>query len=181
MPIAAIYARYSDESQSPSSIEDQVRRCKEGASKAGYTVPEELTFSDAAVSGKGSLVNKREGFQKLIAAWEAGQFEALFVDEQSRLVRSYFESAKLMERIDRTKVRLITADGIDSNGPNWRLTYGIMSVLAEHFLAETAHRVVRGMLGQLERGFMIASAPLGYDIVRRPEGSDGGTKWCVNE
>ena len=52
MKIGAIYARHSSRFQH--SIEAQVRVCKEWAEKNGITVPNDLIFSDRAVTGKSS-------------------------------------------------------------------------------------------------------------------------------
>lgn len=75
-------------------------------------------------------------------------------------------------------MRLISTDGLDSSKPGWQLQYGFSGVMASHFVRETGHRVIRGMQGQLERGFMIAQTPLGYTAVRDTE---EGTKWIINE
>jgi site-specific DNA recombinase len=47
----AIYARYSSDLQRPTSIEDQVRKCRQFAEQRGWTVLEEFVRSDAEVSG----------------------------------------------------------------------------------------------------------------------------------
>ena len=48
----AIYARYSSDLQRPSSIEDQVRQCREAAARNGWVVADEYIRSDAAISGR---------------------------------------------------------------------------------------------------------------------------------
>ena len=52
----AIYARYSSEKQSASSIEDQVRKCREYAAKNGWAVLDHNAYSDAAISGASTVV-----------------------------------------------------------------------------------------------------------------------------
>jgi site-specific DNA recombinase len=47
----AIYARYSSDLQSPTSIEDQHRLCRAYADRRGWTVV--AVFEDAALSGSG--------------------------------------------------------------------------------------------------------------------------------
>ena len=44
MQVAAIYARYSTDGQRETSIDDQVRRCREVAEKNGYTVDDALAL-----------------------------------------------------------------------------------------------------------------------------------------
>jgi hypothetical protein len=60
----AIYARYSSDLQSPTSIEDQQRLCRAFAERQGWTVVS--AFEDAALSGFG--IEHRPGYQQLLAA-----------------------------------------------------------------------------------------------------------------
>lgn len=183
MPNAAIYARYSTHQQRETSIEDQVRRCTELARRHGYEVKPDLVFSDAAISGKDEALDKRAGYHDLLRAWDARDFDAVVVDELSRLTRGGIELALLHERVDRSRVRLITADGIDSSQPSWSLVFNVQGAVAQQARRETRHRVVRGMLGQLERGYMIADAPFGYRAVVDcgPDGKPIGTRWEVED
>jgi site-specific DNA recombinase len=47
----AIYARFSSDRQSPTSITDQVRKCREHALLNGWVVLDEHLYSDEAISG----------------------------------------------------------------------------------------------------------------------------------
>jgi len=183
MPSAAIYARYSTDEQRDTSLEDQVRRCREEAKKRGFEVPDALVFTDAALRGTAAAVEKRAGYRALIDAWQQKSFEAVIVDEVSRLARDPLELAKLQQRVEESRVRLITADGIDSATPNWQLPFGLAGIVGAHFLRETKHRVIRGMQGALERGFQIADAPIGYRAIRECDSSGNpiGTRWEIDE
>lgn len=178
MERAAIYARYSTSEQRPTSIEDQVRRAREKAANLGYEVPDELVFSDAIITGAAKGLSKRLGYDKLMRSWDRKEFSAVFVDEISRLAREPVALANLQVRIEKTRVRLVSTDGLDSSVAGWQLQFGFCGVIASHFLRETGHRVVRGMIGQLERGFMIAAPPFGY----RPDRvEEVGTNWLIDE
>jgi len=50
----AAYARYSSDRQSPTSIEDQLRRCREFASTQGWEVLPEHIYTDEELSGGGA-------------------------------------------------------------------------------------------------------------------------------
>lgn len=180
---AAIYARFSTDRQRDTSLEDQIRNCTRVAEAAGYQVSQELTFADAAITGTASGLAKRVEYQKMLRAWDEGRFEAIIVDETSRLARSLAEIGRLEERIERSGVRLITADGLDSAQPLWQLTLGITGTLGAHAVRETQHRVIRGMQGQLERGYDIAFPAFGYQSDREygPNGNRVGTRWKVND
>ncbi|MGF7205354.1 recombinase family protein, partial [Sphingobium olei] len=49
MTRAALYARYSDDKQSPASIEDQFLICREQAAREGWRIVG--SYKDAAISG----------------------------------------------------------------------------------------------------------------------------------
>lgn len=182
MQVAAIYARYSTDGQRETSIDDQVRRCREVAEKNGYTVDDALIFTDSALTGTDKAIHKRAGYHAMLAAWDQHRFNALVVDEVPRLARDTVEMAKLQKRIEVSGVRLLSPDGTDSLNPNWQLQFQIISALGMHFIRETRHRVLRGMIGQLERGYMIAAPAFGYDMnqVLDENGEPVGTHWTIN-
>ena len=62
----AIYARYSSDLQRASSIEDQVRRCREYAARQGWVVLEEFVRSDQAITG--AAMEGRRSLTTLITA-----------------------------------------------------------------------------------------------------------------
>src|ERR1700730_8135280 len=83
----AIYARYSSDLQRLTSIEDQLRRCREHAAQQSWTVIEEFVRCDAArsatpLAGRGAL-------QSLLAATKLSPppLDCLMLDDSSRLAR----------------------------------------------------------------------------------------------
>jgi site-specific DNA recombinase len=180
---AGWYGRYSTSDQKETSLEDQLRRCREVAARYGATIPDDLTFSDAAISGSEKGRSKRAGFDKLIAAIEADEIDLLVVDELCRLARDVYELAKFDRLTKQKRVRVITADGLDSESPSWSLQIAVMGAMAQQALKETKHRVRRGMEGQLERGWMIACPPFGYRAIQEvgANGKPAGTRWEIVE
>lgn len=179
MPTAAIYARYSTDEQRETSIEDQVRRCRQTAAKEGFSVDDDFVFSDSAVSGTAKGRAKRVGYQRLLDAIHSGLVDVVIVDDVSRVARNMVEGATLMEIAEQKGLRIITCDGIDSKQRDWGLLWSFKLITAVQEVKGTADRVVRGMVGQLERGYQIAQPAFGYVGVREgsPNGRDGGTKW----
>ena len=180
---AAIYARYSSDKQRETSIDDQIRRCQELAQRHNLDVPHELVFFDEAMSGTAKDINKRTGYRDLLAAWDAGRFKVLLVDELSRLARDGVELALLQRRLENTPVRLITADGLDTTVPNWELMLGLQGIVSQQNGRDMQHRVTRGMMGQLERGYMVATPAYGYQLDRKltVDGDRVGTHWRIDE
>jgi len=177
-----IYARYSTDHQRQTSIEDQIRRCREVIQTLGLKSGEEEIFQDEALSGTDKHLAKRKGFLQLMEAWDRGEVDLLVVDELSRLSRDPVQLATLQTRIEKTGVRMVTADGLDTTQPQWQLAFGLVGIISQQSVRDTQHRVVRGMVGQLERGFMIATPPFGYQYERQLDdnGNRVGTIWRID-
>jgi site-specific DNA recombinase len=67
---AVIYARFSSENQSVSSITDQIEVCSRYITKSGWTSVN--TYSDAAMSGASRF---RPAYQQLLADLDCGLFD----------------------------------------------------------------------------------------------------------
>lgn len=183
MPVAAIYARYSTDEQRPTSIEDQVRRCRETAAKEKLTVEDRLVFSDSAISGTAKGRTKRVSYQRLMDAIESKLVDIVFIDDISRAARDMLEGAKIMALVDAIGLRVVTSDGIDTAQQNWKMLWSFKLMTAVQQVENTASQVVRGMVGQLERGYQIAQPPFGYRGVRIKDagGRELGTTWEIEE
>jgi DNA invertase Pin-like site-specific DNA recombinase/DNA-binding transcriptional MerR regulator len=180
----AIYARYSCDKQNETSLEDQIRRCTELAQRHGLSVSKDLIYTDAAVSGTDKGDALREGYRRLREDWDAGKFDVLVVDEFSRLSRDNVEQAVLQKRLEKSRrVRLITADGVDTQDPDWQLRLGFQGLIAQQESRKLSYRVDRGMVGQLERGYMIAAPAFGYRLQRVFDDNQNhiGSLWVIHE
>lgn len=178
----ALYGRNSDESQSASSIDDQMRRALEVARRAGLEPTVILQFRDDDMSGfKKREALARPGFNALMGSWDNFEFDVLAVDELSRLARNSRQFLEVMERLESTPVRLICGDGIDSHAAGASLVLAVKAVMAQEESNATAHRVTRGLFGQVTRGYMVAPPPFGY-VPERLHEADGrklGTVWRI--
>lgn len=173
----AIYARYSTDLQQATSIDDQVRACRAVASRLGVEVPDELIFADAAVSGSDKGLARRDQYHALRAAVRAGRVDVVFCDQVCRLGRHDTELLIFRDEMRGAGARIVTADGYDSDSPNSDLLYGVKSVFAQQFLAETRHRVRRGMIGLFERGGFPTAIPYGYAIDHERSARTGIATW----
>lgn len=77
---AVIYARYSTDLQSASSIDDQERICRAYAERQGWRVAK--VYSDSAQSGASLM---RAGIQNLLSDARAGCFEVVVSEALDRL------------------------------------------------------------------------------------------------
>lgn len=179
--VVGIYARYSCEKQDDTSLDDQIRRCREEALRQGLIVDEQHIYTDAAISG---LDDDRPGYRQMMSAWASGALHVVLVDEFSRLSRDPLEQARLMKKLEQhARMRLVTVDGVDTKDSDWQLRLGIQGVIAQHENRRIRHRVERGMLGQLERGYMLGAPPFGYTLKRELDASGNriGTHWVIDD
>ena len=184
-PKLAFYARsYSCDQQNKTLIDDQLRRCRDIARQQGLVDDDALVFEDEARSGTFKHTDKRIGYQALLAAWDANKFTVLIVDEFYRLTRDAVEQAQLVRRLENNRrVRLITANGIDTGRLNWQPQVGLVGLIGQQFARDTRLRIQRGMLGQLERGYFVSKPTFGY-VDQRDFDSSGkrlGTRWLIVE
>jgi site-specific DNA recombinase len=102
----AIYSRYSTDKQSPLSIDDQIRKCREFAEHKGWEVLESHVYSDEAISGS---TDDRSGLQRLLEAATAANhpIDVILVDDTSRLSRKLADSLRIFDQLRFAGVRLI--------------------------------------------------------------------------
>jgi site-specific DNA recombinase len=165
---AAIYARYSSENQRPESIEDQVRECQQLAAARGYSVDPAHIYTDEAKSG---ALNDRPALETLLAAAGARQFEAVLVDDLSRLSRDNHFLLTLYAQFRFNGVRIISrADSLDSDDQHAKLGFQMRGIVNELYLDDLREKTLRGQKGQKARGFIVGEATYGYRSV--PVGGD---------
>jgi DNA invertase Pin-like site-specific DNA recombinase len=157
---AAIYARYSSENQSEKSIDDQIRVCRNYCNEHEISVNEEHIYVDEAISG--SLIN-RPGLEALEKAAENKEFEAVVVDDLSRLSRSNHQMLTLVLKFNYYQVKLISvSDGIVTDDENSKLGIQMRGLINELYLDDLRKKTMRGLEGQKLRGFGAGENVYGY-------------------
>jgi len=184
MSSAGAYGRHSGgNGQRDTSIEDQLRRCRQVAEREGLTLDPNFVFSDEAITGKAEGTVKRTQYRRLLDALEARECSTVIVDEISRLTRHVQEGGRLMDLVENMGVRFLTNDGIDTHRDGWRSLWMVKLMAANMEIESTGSRTTRGMIGQLERGYQIAQAPYGYrsSVDLSATGKVLGTRWFIHE
>ena len=100
---AVIYARFSTDLQSASSIEDQVRACKVWIKRERMTFLD--AYADHAISGASSL---RPGYQKLLEHARQRRFDVVVAEALDRLSRDQEDTAARYKQLSFSGVKLIT-------------------------------------------------------------------------
>lgn len=147
----AIYARYSSENQSQTSIEDQVRMCQRYIRDHEMTVEDHHIYTDRAISGSLAI---RPGLQALESGAENKEFHAVVVDDLSRLSRNNHQMLTLVLRLAYHQVKIISvSDGLISDDENAKLGIHLRGLINEMYLDDLSKKTKRGLEGQKLRGF----------------------------
>jgi site-specific DNA recombinase len=166
----AIYARFSSDRQSPISIEDQIRKCREYAGRQGWLILEEHIYADHAVSGTSA---ERTGLQKLLAVAEQRDraFDAILIDDTSRLTRKLADALNLYERLTFAGIRLVAiSQGVDSESSQAEILFGVHGLIDGVYSRELALKTHRGMQGCALKALHTGGRVFGYRSERGPDG-----------
>ena len=166
----AIYARFSSDRQSPVSIEDQIRKCREYAAREDWGILEEHIYADHAVSGASA---ERTGLQKLLAVAERKDraFDAILIDDTSRLTRKLADALNLYERLTFAGVRLVAvSQGVDSDSSQAEILFGVHGLIDGVYSRELGLKTHRGMQGCALKALHTGGRVFGY---RSARGLDG--------
>jgi DNA invertase Pin-like site-specific DNA recombinase len=164
-----LYARYSSDIQAPTSIEDQVRACREFIAKTFPDRPVEIAvFADAAIS---AATLNRPGIQRLIHHVRGGQIDVVVAEGIDRLSRSMADMANLFDLLVNANVELHTLhEGIVSD-----LHIGMKGTMNRVHLKDLKHRIRRGQAGRTQEGFVMGVAAYGYRVIRGVVDAKGRT------
>jgi site-specific DNA recombinase len=171
----AIYARFSSDKQSETSLTDQVNLCQSRAKREGW--PLVATHTDNALSGS-TQVASRPGGKALLADMLAGRFDVLLVEGLDRLARDQVEQESVVRRMEHRGIRIIgLADGYDSQHQGRKVMRGVRGLINELYLDDLRHKTQRGMHGQVDRGYIAGGKSYGYDIIK----DEIGSRYVINE
>ena len=155
-----IYSRYSSDQQRATSIEDQARNCRKRAQGEGWEIVHE--YADAAMSGADSA---RPQYQAMLAAAARREFDALLLDDLSRLTRDSVEQETVIRRLEFQGVRLVTtSDGYDSTSRARKMHRGFKGLMNKAFLDDHRDRVHRGLTGQALKHYWCGGRPYGFRL-----------------
>lgn len=159
----AIYARYSSDLQRPTSIEDQVRQCRDYAARRGWTVVEEFVRFDKEITAA-SLAG-RDALQTLIEAAKKTPkpFDRLLVDDSSRLARNLEDALRTEAILRFNEVYVVyVSQGFDSEQKSARQLLTLHGLMDEQYLVGLADKVHRGQEGRVLKGLLAGGRCFGY-------------------
>jgi site-specific DNA recombinase len=155
---AVAYARYSSDRQNARSIDDQFIVCRKIAKQNGYRITE--YYSDAAVSGGGTLA--RDGFQAMMraAAVKDRTFEAVIIESLSRMSRDLADSARDFKRLEFRRIALI-----DLEGKTNTMRVGMNGIMNQEFVKHLGNMLRRAWDGRVSEGLIPGKPAYGHRLI----------------
>jgi DNA invertase Pin-like site-specific DNA recombinase len=160
-PRVALYGRFSDERQNPSSARDQIAHCEVHAQRNDWQVVGQ--FTDDAISGR---VKQRPQYQALRKAIQNGDVEIVMAEALDRFSRDQEETANLYNLCRYHEVRIFTLS------EQWicELHVGFSSTINAVYLKQVREKTHRGLGMRIEAGKSAGGKAYGYRV---PVGADG--------
>ena len=170
----ALYARYSSENQKDSSIDQQVRLLRDRAAIEGWEIV--ASYEDKAFTGSNMM---RPGLQQMLAAAQAGMFEAVLTESIDRLSRDQEDIAYMHKRFRHRGQRMITL----MEGEISELHVGLKGTMSALYIKDLARRTHRGLQQKALQGESAGGKSYGYDIEMRHDakGNRVGGERRINE
>src|SRR5262249_30800142 len=157
----AFYGRFSSDNQRDTSIDDQQRIVDRFAEHHGHRVV--ARFADFAVSG--ANIRLLSGLQNALGAAcrTPAAFEAIVVDQLSRLSRDVGDTDALVKRLRFFGVRIIAvSDGLDTRDETTKISVTVKSLVNELYLDDLRKTTKRGLDGQFLKGYSTGGRTYGY-------------------
>jgi site-specific DNA recombinase len=158
----AIYARFSSERQSPLTIEQQIRKCREYADRNGWRVLSEHVYSDEAISGAS---DDRPALLRLLraASEKPRPFDAVLVDDTSRLSRDLAHSLEIVKQMKFAGIRVaFISQGFDTSAAQTQTLITVHGLVDSLYLEELAKKTFRGVEQRALEGLHTGGRCFGY-------------------
>lgn len=142
---AVIYARYSSDLQKKTSIDDQVRNCRNYAKGLGLDIS--AIYEDKAISGTST---NRPAYQQMLADAEAGVFSVLITDDLSRLGRDLANNMTALNQLKFFGVRVVSIEErYDSLSDHAMSDFVpiMKGMFDQMYIKDLAHKTRRGLEG----------------------------------
>lgn len=141
MTLAAIYARFSSDSQRDESIEIQVERCGQLIEREKWVQGE--VYTDFAMTGTN---DERPSFKRCIADGVAGAYDVLVIYKHDRFARNVEVSRKYKRMLRDAGVRIVSVrEGESKDTPDGFLHEGLDELFAEYYSRNLSVLIRDGM------------------------------------
>jgi site-specific DNA recombinase len=174
MPTVALYARFSSESQSERSVDDQLRMCRERAAAEGWEIAGE--YFDKAKTGTNLF---RPGLQKMLADVAAKKIHIVLAESIDRWSRDLADISAMHRDFRLGDTRMVTL----AEGEIDLLHIALAGTFSELFIKNLAYKTRRGIESRVLEGKSGGGKTYGYDIEPQTDrnGKRVGGIWTINE
>jgi site-specific DNA recombinase len=158
----AIYARFSSEKQNTLSIDQQIRKCREQATREGLRILEDHVYTDEAISG---ATDDRVGLQRLLAAAQQKPrpFDVILVDDTSRISRDLSHSLEILKRVKFAGIRIVfVSQGFDTSAAQTQTLVTVHGLVDSLYLEELGKKTFRGVEQNALNGLHTGGRVFGY-------------------
>lgn len=157
---AAIYARYSSDSQREESIDAQIRAITDYAEKNNIQIVK--AYTDEARS---ATMDNRPGFLQMVRDSSLGLFDLAIVHKLDRFARNRYDSAFYRRELKKNGVRIVSVTENLDGSPESIILESVLEGMAEYYSKNLAREVMKGMR---ETAYQCKHTggrpPLGYDV-----------------
>ena len=156
----AFYGRFSSDNQRETSIADQLRIVQRWAHEHGHKIISE--FSDEVISG--ASLKLLLGLQRALdAVVESKPFDAIVVDQLSRLSRAIGDTDAIIKRLRFNGISVIAvADNIDTADDTTKISVTVKSLVNGLYLDDLRKATKRGLDGQFLKGYATGGRTYGF-------------------
>nr|WP_264000363.1 recombinase family protein [Mycolicibacterium vanbaalenii] len=163
-----MYTRISDDQAGRGlGVARQLEDCQALADKLGWQVVNHFDDNDiSAYSGK-----RRPGFEAMLEAMKAGQFDALLCFHTDRLYRNMSDLERVIELADARRVEIRTVQGgtLDLSTSAGRMVARILGSVARQESEHSSERRKRANVQRAANGDWVAARrPFGYTMDGEP-------------
>ncbi len=151
---AGLYARFSSDLQSESSIADQFALCRVFCEREGFAVVSE--HSDRAISG--ASIHGRHGLAGLLTDAKNGRCDVIVVEALDRLSRDMGDLSNIWKEANFAGVPIIAVH----DGKADQIQIGVRGLVGALYLTDLANKTRRGLAGKLRAGQRAGGLPYGY-------------------
>ena len=165
---AAIYTRISDDQAGRGlGVARQLEDCQALAERHGWEVVKHYDDNDiSAYSGK-----RRPGFEAMLEAMAAGEFDALLCFHTDRLYRNMRDLERVIDVADARQIQIRTVQGgdLDLSTSAGRMIARILGSVARQESEHSGERRKRANVQRAASGdWSVARRPFGYTLKGEP-------------
>lgn len=159
----AAYARYSTNKQKQTSIEDQLRKCREAAAMKGWDILEDHIYIDKAHTG--TEMTRRDDLKRMmrIAMSPNCPFQRIVVDDTSRIARNTKEALDIFSVLTFYGVHVYyVAQAIDTTHAAAEEMITINGLIDSLHIRNLRSETFRGVEGKVLNGYSGGGKRYGY-------------------